>query len=237
MLHHPGGQLGVIKAATRIGMSCTGAHLGRGRMDRAAGDDAPPDPRRRWRAAPKSSGSTPTTKAKGCASKLRRCSAVSPRAAPRARGLRSTRPVALARTMDDIRAAGRRRLRRRWLARQRCADLARRIHVGHGCVIDPVRGRRTGIGLVGLGTSRTRADLWRRQRLRDTLRGGLRPARRSRPHSPPLVDGVGASGTGAWRARPSCGRALPRDARCRTGRRCDAVGLLAPLHVAALVRG
>ena len=109
--------------------------------------------------------------------------------------------------------------------------------MGHGCVIDPVRGRRTGIGLVGLGTSRTRADLWRRQRLATRYAEDFA-----------LLAGLGLTHhrlSMEWaRLEPEPGVHDPdavehyhRGARCRTGRRCDAVGLLAPLHVAALVRG
>ena len=71
--------------------------------------------------------------------------------------------------------------------------VARRIHVGDGRVVDAVRGRGAGVGLVGLGARRPRADLGRRQRVR--RRATPRTSRCSPSLGltpPPAVDRVGA---------------------------------------------
>ena len=109
--------------------------------------------------------------------------------------------------------------------------------MGHGRVVDAVRGRVAGVGLVATGSATgTRPIVGRRQRLRHPLRRGLRPARRARPHPPPALDRLGPDRARAGRARPGRGRALPRRARRRPRRRHRAVGVPAPLHAAPVVR-
>ena len=104
VLHHAGGRLGVIKAATRVGLSNTARISGTDGWIELPGIDAPTDSRRRGHRATASIGSRPTTTARACASRRSRCSAASRPASPRAQSLHSTRRSQLAHTMDDIRA-------------------------------------------------------------------------------------------------------------------------------------
>ncbi len=104
VLHHSGGRLGVIKAATRDRAVEHRAHLGHRRLDRAPGMDAPPDPRRRGLGQHPSIGSTLDYDGEGL-----RFQAIEVQRASRPASIESPvvpldETIALARTMDEIRA-------------------------------------------------------------------------------------------------------------------------------------
>ena len=117
----------------------------------------------------------------------------------RCRSRPACRPTAS--TGTSVQAFARRTCRRLPVA-SHVGDLARGLLVGNGRVVDPVRGRgaRIGLGPVGSGSGQA-PRIRRRQRIRHPLRGGLRPARRARPHPPSALDRVGPHRAAAGRTR------------------------------------
>ena len=104
VLHHPAGRLGVVKAALRVEHDVHGPDRRDRRRDRSSGDDALPEFAHGRRAPPASSTSTPPTRGTGSASRSRRCTGASPRGGPRARSITLDESIALATTLDAIRA-------------------------------------------------------------------------------------------------------------------------------------
>ena len=84
-LRHPAGRLGVVKAALRVGMTCTARIAGHRRRDRPAGDDALPEFAHGVRPRRRRARSTPPTRGTGSASRSTRCTGASPTGGRRAR--------------------------------------------------------------------------------------------------------------------------------------------------------
>ena len=103
VLHHAGGRLGVIKAATR-----SGCRTPRGSLAPKVGSSSRHRCTARlvsaWARATMLIGSRPTTTARACASRRSRCSAALRLVSPRAQSLHSTRRSSSRHTMDEIRA-------------------------------------------------------------------------------------------------------------------------------------